>query len=676
MQIKSIQAKLLISFLPMVLLFLGSMAAISYYFSNQALTKSVNETAMALGKDYAGRIQANIKELQIQLEDLASIQRIRSGADRAQIIEAMAEAHKRIGRLDVVNFIFPDGSTIRFNGETAQLGDREYFKKVVQTKAAYVSDPLVVRSTGKMSINIAVPVLNNGVLTGVLTGTYSLERMTDLVKAVRFKTSGYGAIIDDSGLTIAHGKRPDMNGKLNLSQKQINPELKLSDKELDDRLLQMFKAVGATNAPAMGSYRFGGAEILSVFTPVELAGGARWIMIISAPMEEATQETAALTKIMVVMALGGIVLAGILIMLFARRFAAPVKLIRDEAALMTQGDLRERPMRIDSADEIGQLARGFKAMSENLRKLIQNVQKQSEQVAASSQELTSAASESAKVSESVAITAETMSKGAEKQVSAVNDAAAIIEELSAAIDGIAVTAGNLAAMAAQTSDRTEGGRQNVEKAIAQINSVGQGTDEMAQTVDSLKGSSQKIAEIVNLISGIAGQTNLLALNAAIEAARAGEQGKGFAVVADEVRKLAEQSEGAAKQIADLINKNNEQITMTVSRMDRAKADVAEGVAMVNAAGQTFADIFKAVSELSAKIRDISASVEEMAAGSQRIIHSVEDVQSVSQKNALDTESISAAMEEQSAAMEQISASSRDLAQMAGVLAESVHKFRI
>ena len=149
---------------------------------------------------------------------------------------------------------------------------------------------------------------------------------------------------------------------------------------------------------------------------------------------------------------------------------------------------------------------------------------------------------------------------------------------------------------------------------------------------------------------------------------------GFAVVADEVRKLAEQSEAAAKQIADLIGMNNEQITLTVSKMDKAKSNVADGVAMVNEAGQTFADIFRSVSELSAQTRGISASAQEMAAGSQRIIRSVEEVQAVSQKTALDTESISTAMEEQSAAMEQISASSRDLApygRIAGRIGESV-----
>jgi len=676
MTTKSIQTKMLLIFIPFFIASFGVLAGISYYFSNQALSKSVDETAMSIGQDYSNRIQGNIRELQIRLEDLATIQRVRTGTDRTQMLEAMAEAHKNIGQFDVINFIFPNGSTIRSTGETAQLGDRDYFKKVMETKKPFVSDPLVVRSTGKMSINIAVPVTYNGQITGVLTGTYPLDKMSSLVQGVKFKTSGYGVVADDTGMLIAHGKIPELNGKLSFREKKVNPEAKLKETELDDRLIQLFTISSDNGTQVRGQYRFDGIERITIFTPIELAGGQRWVLLISAPLEEATQEVAALTKIMLLASLACLILAGFVILIIARRFASPIKLIRDEAMLLMQGDLRERSIKINSEDEVGQLAKGFKAMSDNLATLIRNVQRQSEQVASSSQQLTSSAVQSSKVAESVANTATDMASGASKQVAAVNDAAAIIEELSASIQEIAATANNLAAMADQASRRTDGGRQNVEKAIAQINSVGQGTDEMVQTVHSLRDSSQQIAEIVNLISGIAGQTNLLALNAAIEAARAGEQGRGFAVVADEVRKLAEQSEGAAKQIAMLISKNNDQIVATVSKMDRAKSDVASGVVLVNSAGEDFVEISRSVLELSAQIRDISAAVQEMAAGSQKIIHSVEDVQTVSQKTSMDTESISAAMEEQFASMEEISTSSQELAKMAGTLSEAVNKFRV
>lgn len=179
-----------------------------------------------------------------------------------------------------------------------------------------------------------------------------------------------------------------------------------------------------------------------------------------------------------------------------------------------------------------------------------------------------------------------------------------------------------------------------------------------------------------MISGIAGQTNLLALNAAIEAARAGDMGRGFAVVAEEVRKLAEQSETAARQITELISKNNESIAVTVARMQESRTNVDSGVQLVNAAGDDFNAIAHMVDELSTQVKDISVAVQQMAAGSQKIVHSVEDIESVTRKTAADTENISAAVEEQSASMEEIASSSQALARLAGELQQAVSRFAV
>lgn len=127
----------------------------------------MDETAIALGTDYAIRTQAEIREMIIVLEDLASIQRIRSGSDKTKIIEAMAENKVRIKKFLTIFFIFPDGSGVRFDGSTGDYTTRDYFKKVLATQKPVVSEPLVSNTTGKLSVILAVPVFNNGQLTGV-----------------------------------------------------------------------------------------------------------------------------------------------------------------------------------------------------------------------------------------------------------------------------------------------------------------------------------------------------------------------------------------------------------------------------------------------------------------------------------------------------------------------------
>lgn len=673
----SIRMRLLVIILSLMIASLGVLAGLSYYFSKQALIKSVDETAAAIGTDYASRIQASANELIIPLQDLASIQRLRSASDREQIVEALAEAHKRLGSFDVVNFIYPDGATLRHDGSTAYLGDRDYFKQVVQTKKQAVSDPLVVRSTGKLSVNIAVPVLDNGVLKGVVTGTVSLDRMGELVKGIKFKETGYGAIFDDSGLLLAHGQKPDMVGKLNLREKKINPELKLETTELDDNLMASFKAAAETGKQVRGVYSFAGSDpIVSLFTPIGLPGGQRWVVAVSAPEAETTREVRTLTMIMLAVALTCVVLGAIIVLFISSRFAQPIVKLRDEALLLAEGDLRNRGTVIAARDEIGQLAQAFAQMAERLRGLVAKVHSQAEQVAAASEQLTASADQTARAANQVAGVITEVADGATKQLKAIDDTATVVGQMSAGIQQIAANAQTVAGTSAKSAAAADEGGRAVQKAVVQISHVEETVVKSAQVVSKLGDRSKEIGQIVDTISGIAGQTNLLALNAAIEAARAGEQGRGFAVVADEVRKLAEQSQEAAKQIAVLIAEIQQDTDSAVAAMGEGTKEVRVGAEVVNQAGKTFSEIYTLFEGVSIQIREISAAIQQMAGGSQVIVSSVRDIDAVSKETSGQAQTVSAATEEQSATMEEIAVSTQALAKMATELTQAVSIFKI
>lgn len=273
MKVKNIQTRLLLILLPLILMVLGVLAGVSYYLAKQSLAKSIDQTAMAVGTDYSQRVQGDIEIMISQLQDLASIQRIRSGSDKAQIVEAMTETQKRLGVFDALTFVSPDGSGISSTGLTASFGDREWFKKVIATNKTVVSDPLLGKITGKWSVVLAVPVKNNGQLTGVLVGAFSMERLTSMIKDLNFLETGYGQISDDSGMIIAHPKHPDIVGKLNILEKKINPELKLQQSELDERLINLFKAAAQSGKQSRGVYTFvDGVTRVAVLTPIDLPG--------------------------------------------------------------------------------------------------------------------------------------------------------------------------------------------------------------------------------------------------------------------------------------------------------------------------------------------------------------------------------------------------------------------
>lgn len=670
----SIRAKLLIILLPFFVISFGVLSGISYYLSQQNLGKSVDETAAATGKDYANRIQASILNEMTKLEDLASVPAIRNANDNPQIVEALDEAYKRIGNFDTINLIFLSGQAIRPDGTIFSLVDREYFKKVVATKKAYVSDPVLTRLTGKISVVLAVPVMNNGQLTGVLIGTYPVDRISGLVKEVAFKESGYGFVCDDSGIVIAHPLKPEFLNKLDLAKKKVDPELKLGETELDDKLLNLFK--DGKEKQVLGKYSFGGVSQIGVFTPIDLPGDQRWVMIVTAPEAEVTKQTATMARTMIVASLAFLVIAVVFVVIFSKRFARPIQLIRDECLLLAQGDFRERDARVDSHDEIGQLAAGFRDMRTALQGLVKKVQYQAEQVAASSEELTAGAQQSANAANQVAGSIGEIAQGTERQAASAGRITSVVENISSSTEQVSVTARDLTEIAKNTSREAEEGSRAVGEAVGQMELIGKGSEAVQTAIAELAKGSQEISEIVNLISTIAGQTNLLALNAAIEAARAGEHGRGFAVVAEEVRKLAEESNQAAQQIGALIQKNQTNMDKAVAATQAGTEGVKAGVAVVNSTGDTFRKIAAAVIGLSEQIREIAESINQLASGGQTLVSSIVEIDKISKENAAEAQTVSAATEEQSASMQEIASSSQNLAKLAGNLQEIVAKFRV
>jgi methyl-accepting chemotaxis protein len=220
------------------------------------------------------------------------------------------------------------------------------------------------------------------------------------------------------------------------------------------------------------------------------------------------------------------------------------------------------------------------------------------------------------------------------------------------------------------------GSKAIDKAIDQMNSIERTVNSSAQVIDSLGARSNEISQIIDTISGIAAQTNLLALNAAIEAARAGEQGRGFAVVADEVRKLAEQSSEATKQISALIVEIQTDTQRAVAAMNKGTHEVSIGTDVVNTANQAFQEINDLVKTVSTQVQEISSEIQLTADGSNKIVEAVSEINGISETIVDQTQTVSAATEEQSASIEEIAASSQVLSNMALELEMSLKKFKV
>lgn len=434
---------------------------------------------------------------------------------------------------------------------------------------------------------------------------------------------------------------------------------------------------------------------------------------------------------MIIVALIACSLAVVLGMFISKMISNPLTELAGAARKVADGDLTINVSR-NSNDEIGVLCSDFQKMILNLRSLVGNVRQasvtlssSSQELSATSEEVTKGAQQIAETVSQVAVGSQEQSKtmrlttshveqlgkaindvasGAQSQAQTVDEVVVLVQQIVKAVEESMTLAEDASCSSNHVGDVANSGEKQVVAAINAMERIEQSSEELAQMVKQLGDSSQQIGSIVETIADIAAQTNLLALNAAIEAARAGEHGKGFAVVADEVRKLAERSAKATGEISELISGIQSMTSEAVQAMERGHEEVVDGTKLANEAGDGLKEIQNAVVTIAKEIAQVtnsiksinestsgvrnsiegmsavteqtSAAAEEMAASSAEVAEKIEQVAAVSEESAAAAEEVSSTTQEQNASVEELNASAEELASMAQNLEQLVSQFTI
>lgn len=645
-----------------VLVFAAAVVGPTLYLMSNNMKQLYEEKALAgldgannLVEDYKQQAAKNALDL---AENPAVIQAV-AAKNSDLLLTTIQESVKRTG-VDFVTVCDDAGIVIIRSHQPDKKGDRVLNQANV--KSALAGSPLTAVENGtvtRLAARAGAPVKNaQGQIIGVVSAGYDLSKNTvvDRIKG-SFKTDAtfFADDVRISTTIIKDGQRV-IGTKLNETiadkvLKEGQPYKGEADILGQAYVTAYMPIIGPENKPV--GVIFAGQNLKSMF-------------------EQRNKLGLTVGMITLVMLLIGI---GVAIKV-ARTITGPIEAVATRASDVACGNLALDKLKVTSNDEVGMLAEQFNIMTVNLCGLIHQIASTAEHVASASEELTASAEQSALAANEVAASVDEVTSGAEKQVIAINQTSTVIEQMASNIQQVATNANAVS----DTSDRTAGAARNgsiaIQATISQMSSIERTVQTSAQIVTRLGERSLQIGQIVDSISGIAGQTNLLALNAAIEAARAGEQGRGFAVVADEVRKLAEQSQDAAKQIAELIGEIQTDTEKAVVGMNEGTREVSKGSEVVNSAGQAFLEIETLVDQVSRQIRDISTSIQQMASGSRQIVSSVRDIGDVSRTTANETQTISASIEQQSATIEEIAASSRLLAKMAEEMQVEVRKFKL
>jgi methyl-accepting chemotaxis protein len=655
----SIRGKVIVIFVAVMVISLGSLGGLNFMSARSILTDFVNDDLSVRAGSYAKEFSLWL-ESQKQTVLLLSESPLVMSDKKESAISYLASETRR--NPVFVSFWIADdkGDALKTDGSTEQVADRSYFKDVMLTGSTLITNPAQL-SDGRIAIIIIAPLRKRGVISGAVAGTVLVDEIMRRASEIRIKTSGFIVITQDDGTIIAH---PDKEKILKTNLKEILGTGTASE----EMFTAMTKGGSDTSTFVSGRSRY---YISYCSIPNTL-----WRLAVTVPENEVLEKMFSYNMISLVTIAVVIFIAAFIGFYLSGRFVKPIQRLSHSIEEIAGGNLVSNAVSFDSQDELGRMARSFSEMSDSLRHIITKIVTLGEQVSQSTLELTSGTDESTKslsdVSHSISIVAE----GAEVQLASIRDSLIDIEKAASDAHNAANKATEVAALSESMALTADKGGTTIQRAIDQMKSIEQTVQHSVQMVEQLGFRSREIGQIVEAISEIADQTNLLALNAAIEAARAGEHGKGFAVVSEEVGKLAEQSQKSANQITVLISEIQKDTDNAVQAIREGMTEVSTGLDVVNEAQKSFVDISRMVNGVSSSLHEISDTMNVTAVGSAKTVLTINGIASMSNRTAEQAQTVSAAIEQLAAAMDEVSRFSHNLSEMVQDLKAETGKFNI
>ena len=515
-----------------------------------------------------------------------------------------------------------------------------------------ITSPYVDAASGNTVVGIVQAVMKDGKVVGVIGLDCSLSSLAERIGVKKVGNSGSVSISDPSGVVIAH-----------------------SDKSLigTDAItkLSFWNEVKSGNQGFV-TYLYNGKEKFGVYATNELTG---WKIVAALEQNELSDDTRTIIITTGIITLIMAVIAVILSFILSNGIAANIQKLQEVFDKASNGDLSTFT-NIKSRDELGNLGKNYNDMIKNIGVLLESAKKTSTTVYETSTGLSSMAEETTASMSKVSMAVSEIAQGAMNLAENSQETVTSIGELSSKLDTISNVTSDMSNVSNNTKELSSEGIGIVNVLISKNSETMEATMKVADIVTNMNESVKKISTISDAITEITEQTNLLSLNASIEAARAGDAGTGFAVVASEIGKLAEQSKKSTEQITVLIEEIQEKADIVVQAMNGTKEINQEQNQAVTKTEKIFNDISASITDLTGKVIEVKSSVDEMQVHKQIFVTQIESTSAISEETAASTEEVTASAERVTETMSRFSQNTEDLKQLAEKLKKEIDKFKM
>lgn len=530
---------------------------------------------------------------------------------------------------------------------------RPWYKKAMSNKGEIVfSDPYADASTGEVVISISKTVEFNGQVVGVISADISLKTLAAQLSDIKVGSTGYAYIADSTGSIIAH------------------PDKSILGKKVQN-LISIWDEV-SSKPSGFTSYYYNGEKKFSSYTTNPSTG---WKLISAINEQELKADTDSIQNLTLIFILGIALISIFISLVVSKSITKHVYNLKDVFQKASEGDLTIR-VNIKSKDEFLDLGNSFNHMLDEINHLIDNVKHSATILKETATSINSSASETARAINEVSLTIDQVAQGATSQSQDISEGVDSVNSLAQKIELIGNLSTEMNNVSNNTSVLSQEGLKIMEILTSKTAEANTTTIEVSNVIEDMDKSTSQISLITDTINSIAEQTNLLALNAAIEAARAGESGRGFSVVADEIRKLAEQSTNATKQIQELIEQIKLKSQLAVSSVHSAKSVVNEQTTAVNETRDIFNKIIDSIKILISEIHETQASITQTNENKEDIVSRIQNISAVAEENSASTEEVSSATQEISAIMTEFTTSAAELSELALRLEAEINKFKL